>query len=209
MSVTTRRAAFEKGGYPNGREYWPSDELLEIAINAIAKCGNDTDACQHAIFRACRNDPALLRSLIAPWWRQATASIITEARDEVEARERRGELLTARERRAAIVIEAERKRELRREQAELEEQRRLQAEADAEYREWRDQWLATKARFFYIEDRPFWEVSTRNAREWQRRQEHRAKFLDLVLSGVPEDDRPIMHYRRPDEVDALWDQAYE
>jgi hypothetical protein len=28
-----------------------------------------------------------------------------------------------------------------------------------------------------------------------------------VISGVPDDGRPIDFYRRPDEIDALWKQA--
>jgi hypothetical protein len=33
------------------------------------------------------------------------------------------------------------------------------------------------------------------------------RFVDLLLSGVPLDDRPIGHYRRPEEINALWDKA--
>lgn len=201
------KAAFDKAGYP-GREEWPTDELLQVAINAMIRHADDTDACQNAIMRACRNDTALLRSLLAPWWRQATSSLIQEARRELRRRARDGEA-NAREKRAAKVLDLQHERERARENREREAALAEQGRLDRDYRDvYLKQWTQTKARDFRIDDQPFWEVSTRDARVWQRRHAHRATFLDLVLSGVPEDDRPIGHYRRPDEIDVLWDRAF-
>ena len=154
-----------------------------------------------------------LCQLLAPWWRQATASLITEVRRELRRRERESTLETATERKAAKVVHLVEQRELVREkrerEAELAEQARLNQLHHEEFLARIEAWKQTKAGSFTIEDKPFWEVSTREARAWQRRWHHRGLFLDLLLSGVPEDDRPIMHYRRPEEVDALWEQAYE
>lgn len=192
---------------------WPTEDLLQVAVRMMARHADDTEACQQAIFRACRNDPALLRSLIAPWWRQATASLISQARSELRRREREDTLETAAERKAAKVVHLVEQRELARERQEREEtlaeQARLNKQHYEEFLARIALWKQTKASSFEIEGKPFWEVSTRHAREWQRRWHHRGLFLELLLSGVPEDDRPIMHYRRPDEVDALWEQAYE
>lgn len=62
---------------------------------------------------------------------------------------------------------------------------------------------------FYIQvnHKPFWTVCVNEARGWIDRTEHEARFMELVISGVPDDGRPIEHYRRPDEIDALWKQA--
>lgn len=211
--MSQMRAAFEKAGYPNATESWPSDDLLQVAIRSMAKHADDTEACQHAIFRACRNDPALLRQLILPWWRQATGSLISETRRHLRRGEREDTLETSVERRAAKVVNLIEERELAREKREREEalaeQARLNKQHHEEFLARIAAWKQTKASSFMIEDRPFWEVSTREARVWQRRWHHRGLFLDLLLSGVPEDDKPIMHYRRPEEVDALWDRAYE
>jgi hypothetical protein len=209
---TTMKAAFEKAGYRDSREEWPSEDLLQVAVRAMLRHADDTDACQHSIMRACGNDPALLRQLLLPWWRQATASLISEARRELRHRERTSALETPIERRAAKVVNLIEERELARERQEREEalaeQARLNQSHHKEFLARIAVWKQTKASSFEIEGRPFWEVSTAEARTWQRRWHHRGLFLDLLLSGVPEDDRPIMHYRRPEEIDALWDQAF-
>src|SRR5580765_2209471 len=106
------KAAFEKAGYRDSTEEWPSDELIQVALNAMVRHADDTEATQHAIFRACRNDAALLRQLILPWWRQCTAQLINEARREIGRKERAGALETARERKAAKVISLVLEREL-------------------------------------------------------------------------------------------------
>jgi len=199
-------ALFEKAD-SRGREEWPSDDLLQIAITAMARHGNDTEAVQRSIFRACRNDATLLRQLLLPWWRQATASILAEARRNISWRERSGELETAQERRAAKVIALEAEREAAQLAKEREEELARQARADREYQRWRAEFMATQAREFRINGRYFWEVPTREARQWQQHQGHHVRFVELLLSGVPDDDRPIAHYRRPDEVDTLWEQA--
>jgi hypothetical protein len=207
------KSAFQKAGYQNSTEEWPSEELLDVAIRAMVRHADDGEATQHAIFRACRTDAALLRQLILPWWRQCTAQLINEARREIARKQREDALDTPMDRRAAkvvsLIIERDRK-EAEREAA--EEARRvsaLQARHDREFRERIEAWKLTKASSFLIDSRPFWEVSTLRARQAQRRSEHESRFLDLVLSGVPEDERPIAHYRRPEEINALWDQSFE
>lgn len=206
--TTNMKAAFERAGYHGAREQWPSDDLLQVAINAMVNHANDTDATQHAIFRACRNDTALLRQLLLPWWRQATSSLIHEARRALRDRAQAGEL-NARQRRAHKVITLADERELAREKREREEAGAEQARLDEEYRtNYLQQWRETKARNFMINDMPFWQVSTRDANTWQRRTGHEVRFVELLLSGVPIDDRPIGHYRRPNEVDTLWEQSF-
>lgn len=62
---------------------------------------------------------------------------------------------------------------------------------------------------FYIQvnHKPFWTVCVNEARGWIDRTEHEARFMELVISGVPDDGRPIEYYRRPEEIDALWKRA--
>jgi hypothetical protein len=139
----------------------------------------------------------LLRQLVLPWWRQCAAQLINEARRSIAREQREDALATSMDRRAAKVVSliAERDRVNKKHAAEFEA--RIAA------------WHRTKASSFTIDDRPFWEVSTFRARQARRRSEHESRFLDLVLSGVPEDDRPIGHYRGPSEIDALWVQSFE
>jgi hypothetical protein len=209
---TSMKALFEKAGYRDSTEAWPSDELIEAAINAMVRHADDTEATQHAIFRACRNDAALLRQLILPWWRQCTAQLIAEARREIGRKERSGTLETAQERRAAKVISLVHERELAKEAREREEELARVAALNEEHK--RDferriaAWRATKASNFTINERPFWQVSTFIARQWQIHHAQGARFVDLLLSGVPLDDRPIAHYRRPEEINKLWEQSF-
>lgn len=206
------RAQLEKAGFKDSTEAWPSDELLDVAIRAMIRHADDIEATQHAIFRACRNDAALLRQLILPWWRQCTAQLVHEARREIGRKERAGALETPQERRAGKVVSLIREREAQ--EAEWEHQEELarlarqKEENDRLLREQRDRWAATKASSFYVYDRPFWEVSTFRARQWQRHTAQGARFIDLVLSGVPEDDRPIGYYRRPEEINELWERSF-
>lgn len=208
--MSQMKAAFTKAGYRDSLEDWPSEELLQVAIKAMARHADDTDACQHSIMRACRNDAALLRSLVLPWWRQATASVITEARRQIMQRQRHEALATAVERKAAKVVSLIHARELAEEKKEREEELVRIAEQERWNREELNKWLRTKARELEIDDRPWWEVTPARARQWKLRQEHDSRFIGLVLEGLPDDDkRPISHYRRPEEINALWDQAFQ
>src|SRR5215469_14216311 len=98
------KAAFERAGYRGSTEEWPSDELLDVAIRAMVRHADDTEATQHAIMRACRNDATLLRQLMLPWWRQCTAQLVSAAQREIKRRQREEALDTAIERRAAKVV---------------------------------------------------------------------------------------------------------
>lgn len=208
--MSQMKAAFTKAGYRYSMEEWPSEDLLQVAVRAMAKHADDMDATQHAIMRACRSDATLLRQLLLPWWRQATASIITEARRQIQQRQRHEALKTAVERKAANVVALIERRELAAEKKEREEELARIAEQDRWNREELNKWLRTKARELEIDGRPWWQATPARARQWQRKQAHDARFIDLVLEGVPDDDkRPISHYRRADEVNALWDKAFE
>jgi hypothetical protein len=210
--MTGIKAAFEKAGYKNSTEEWPSEDLLDVAVRAMVRHADDGEATQHAIFRACRNDAALLRQLILPWWRQCTAQLINEARRSIARKQREDALETPMDRRAAKVVSLIMERDRKESQREAaEEAARVAALNKRHEREFKDRleaWNRTKASSFTIDDRPFWEVSTFRARQAQRRSEHESRFLDLVLAGVPEDDRPIGHYRRPEEINTLWDQSF-
>jgi hypothetical protein len=211
--MTQVKAALEKAGYKNSTEEWPSEDLLDVAIRAMVRHADDGEATQHAIFRACRNDAGLLRQLILPWWRQCTAQLINEARRSIARKQREDALATPMDRRAARVVSLIEERDRKESQREAAEEAArvaaLNKKHAAEFAAHIAAWHRTKASSFTIDDRPFWEVSTFRARQAQRRSAHESRFLDLVLFGVPEDDRPIGHYRRPAEIDALWVQSFE
>ncbi len=202
----------EKVENPKNREEWPSEDLLQVAINAMVRQADDGEATQRSIMRTCRNDAALLRQLILPWWRQCTAALIAEARRNIVAKERASALETSKERRAAkvvsLILEREAAEAKREREEELAHQAALNEQHNREFRAQMAEWRRTKASNFTIDDQPFWRVSTFTARQWQIRHEHGTRFVDLLLSGVPLDDRPIGHYRRPSEINELWDKAH-
>lgn len=210
-TTTTMKSAFTKAGYADSMEMWPSEELVEVAIKAMVNHANDTDATQHAIMRACRNDPALLRQLIIPWWRQCTAQLINEARRQIERKQRAETLETPLERRAGKVVslmqEHDAREAAREHKEEMARVARLDAENKAMIEAQTERWRQTRARNFTIDGQPFWQVSTFLAKQWQIRREQGTRFVDMLLSGVPLDDRPIGFYRRPEEVNALWDKS--
>lgn len=207
------KATFEKAGVREPILDWPSEELIEVAVKAMVTHANDTDAAQHAIMRACRNDPALLRNLILPWWRQCTARLLNEARSQIARKQRHEELETPLERRAGKVVllmdERDAKEAAREHKEEMARIARLDAENKAMIAAQVERWRQTRASNFTIDDKPFWQVSTFMAKQWQTRHEQGTRFVDLLLSGVPLDDRPIGFYRRPEEIDALWDKSRE
>jgi hypothetical protein len=62
---------------------------------------------------------------------------------------------------------------------------------------------------FYVQvnHKPFWTVTVNEARGWIDRTSQEARFMELVIAGVPDDGRPIEYYRRPEEIDDLWKRA--
>ena len=207
------KAAFEKAGVREPILDWPSEELVDVAVKAMVNHANDTEAAQHAIMRACRNDPALLRQLIIPWWRQCTAQLLNEARRQISRKQRHEELATPMERRAGKVVslmdERDAKEAAREHKEEMARIARLKAENDAMIAAQVKRWRQTKASSFSIDGQPFWQVSTFLAKQWQLRHEQGTRFVDMLLSGVPLDDRPIGFYRRPEEINALWDKSQD
>jgi hypothetical protein len=208
---TSMMAAFEKAGVREPILDWPSEELIEVAVKAMVNHANDTEAAQHAIMRACRNDPALLRNLILPWWRQCTAQLLHEARRQIARKQRHAELATPLERRAGKVVslmdEHDAREAAREHKAEMARIAKLDTENNAMIEAQTERWRQTRASNFTIDGRPFWQVSTFLAKQWQIRHEQGTRFVDLLLSGVPLDDRPIGYYRRPEEINALWEQS--
>jgi hypothetical protein len=210
---TSIKTAFTKAGYADSRETWPSEELLAVGVRAMVNHANDTEAAQHAIMRACSNDPALLRQLIIPLWRQCTAQLINEARRQIERKQRTEALETPLERRAGKVVSLMAEHDAREAAKEHREEQARIAKLDAENKAMIaaqiERWRQTRAGNFTINDKPFWQVSTFMAKQWQIRHEQGTRFVDLLLSGVPLDDRPIGHYRRPEEINALWERSLQ
>jgi hypothetical protein len=122
------------------------------------------------------------------------------------------------ERRAGIVanewLDRERKELEARRKAYEEEQRK---EREISYRRWcrqngyllddKGNAIIPAAFLTQINDKPFWEVTTNEARGWVERTEHSTRFIELVISGLPDDGRPIEYYRKPFEIETLWEQA--
>lgn len=207
--MTALADALHKAGLTGSLEHWPSEALRQVALNAMVRHADDMEATQYAIFRACRNDPALLRDLLLPWWRQATAMLINDARRNLRSAERKGNISTRKEKQALRVISAYEEKELAQQNKERELELARKAEEDRWNREELNKWLKTKAAQLSIDGVPWWQVTVSRGKAWVTKQTHDTKFMDLVLAGLPEDSRrPISYYRRPEEINDLWDQAY-
>ena len=124
-----------------------------------------------------------------------------------ERKQRTEALETPLERRAGKVVslmaEHDAREAAKEHRAEMARIAKLDAENKAMIAVQVERWRQTRAGNFAINDKPFWQVSTFMAKQWQIRHEQGTRFVDLLLSGVPLDDRPIGHYRRPEEINAL------
>ena len=146
-----------------------------------------------------------------------------KAEREEERREQEARLAAVKplERRAAPVakIWEERDRvELKRRQDAFEEEARKQR--DISYRAWCDRCgyvldengsavIPTPSAAFAVtvNGKPFWEVSSNEARAWATKTTREAWFIESVIEGLPNDGRPIEYYRKPDEIEALWERS--
>jgi len=205
--MTQMQDAFAKAGYGDAEE-WPSDRLRKIAQDAMIAHADNTLAAQRAIFEKCCPGNSLARALFLPWFREATAALLAEERRLLKAAQH--SMLNERQQSAFKVIALT---EQRAEAAAKEaRQRALEERARQEQERGRliDAWLQNKARNETIDGRHWWEVSPNRLRQFARRINHRSKFWQLVIERVPahDDIRPISHYMRPDEVNALWDEAW-
>jgi hypothetical protein len=182
-----------------------------------------TLATEDAIWAAVRRDRNLLEALVSPIKHGVLRDLLHQVR-----RERLGynpamgtgatmhipseehfsdEPDTPLKRRAQIVStnwDREHKGQLTRERdAEIARLTAYRAQRDA----WKYAWHTTAAAHLQINDKPFWTVCVNEVRGWIDRTGHEARFMELVISGVPDDGRPIGYYRKPEEIDALWQQA--
>ena len=206
------KEAFKKAGWHDPRNDWPSKEFLALAAGIMVKYAKNSSAAALALLRACGDDAALLKQLVEPVYDLAADRIFSEVRavnyrqSAVDDKRARGKQQpTHHVLAAAPIVELEREQEASRATKLREEREAAKAISLRNYQEWRD----TLAAEFTINGRRFWQVSVHEAREWQQSQGRRVKFVDLLLTGLPDDDRPISYYRRPDEVDGLWKQAQQ
>lgn len=200
--------ALARAGYQDAEE-WPSKALRTIVEQAMVKHASDSHAAQLAIFEACCPRNSLARALFLPWQRDATSAVIAEVRRLLKSVEHTSTLST-RQRRAAEIVKLDEERaeaaaQIARQRM-IEERGRAAQARQAQLNEW----LNNKARGEVIDGTPWWEVTPARLREFTRRTTHRAKFYGLVLEHVPSHDdmRPLSYYLRPQEVNALWEEAW-
>lgn len=209
------KAALEGAGISTAE-----DRLEEIALKAMVDNPGSLDATGNAIWTRVRKDRFLMDALLAPYQRQAISRLIDRVRDTLgynpatgygatqhipseQHHPLPGVVITPLKRRAQMVSTAWD----REHKALLKKNKEADIQQLNEYRERRYGWLQTEAAHVQINDKPFWTVCVNEARRWIDRTKHEARFMELVISGVPDDGRPIEHYRRPEEIDALWKQA--
>lgn len=214
--MTQLGAALKDAGVRSAR-----DRLEEIALKAMVDHAGSLYQAEEAIWERVRKDRILLDALLSPWREQAIQVLVgtvprrlgynpamgTGATMHIPSEEHHGDADTPLKKRAQMVSTAwDRKHK-----TELTKERDAEIARLNAWRDLRDirryGFQTTAAAHVQINEKPFWTVCVNEARGWIDRTEHEARFLELVIAGVPDDGRPIEHYRRPEEIDALWKQA--
>ena len=194
------------------------ERLEEVVLKAMVDHAGSMSATETAIWERVRRDRSLMEALIYPWKHRLMSDLLHQVRQDclgynpavgtgatihIPSEDHNRPADTPLKKRAQIVStgwDREHKGQLTRE-------RDAEIARLTEKRAWRDAWRATAAAHFVINDQPFWTVCVNEARGWIERTGHSTRFMELVISGVPDDGRPIEFYRRPEEIDDLWKQA--
>ena len=204
MAETALKEAFRRVGVKSAE-----DRLRDIALKAmVAHAGNMNTAVEQ-IWAEVQEDRHLTAELFKLDYRRAISGLIYRVRNAITSAENAGQLKRKVERQAAAVF-ADWKRE---EDAEEAADRKSQAEHEAkqklEYEAYLAKWRETKIGGIEISGMPIWQVSVGKARNWLATQKQRWRTVELLIEGLPNDGRPIEYYRKPDEVEALWQLAGE
>ncbi|MGD0110025.1 MAG: hypothetical protein ABSC06_39315 [Rhodopila sp.] len=194
------------------------DRLEEVVFKAMIDHAGSMYATEEAIWAAVRRDRNLLEAVVSPIKHRVMSDLIHQVRRErlgynpavgsgatihIPSEEHHGEADTPLKKRAQMVSTTWD----REHKGQLTKERDAEIARLTERRAWRDRWQATAAAHIQINDKPFWTVCVNEARGWIDRTAHEARFMELVIAGVPDDGRPIEYYRKPEEIDALWQQA--
>ena len=196
------------------------DRLRKVALKAMVEHPSSPERAENAIWEAVRKDRTLMDALLAKYRRRAISDLLDRSREYLGWRPAMGvrpeimHIPTAAHEKA-MNSPLERRAQMVSTEWDRGEKAELQRQKDAEIarldkirdQRMRDQWLYTAAAEMRVNARPFWQVSVNEARSWITSTKHEARFLELVVAGLPNDGRPIEYYRQPDEMNAVWERA--
>lgn len=200
--MSAMKEAFRRAGHTSSDE-----RLSEVALKAMVKHATDTEACIEAIWQTIRKDAALMATLFNAERRRAIGGLLNRVRNDIAYRQSNDELKTPTEKRAGLVVTEFRAKERREFLAIQRAEREQQSKADYEYQQHLAAWHATPIGNMEIGGTPIWQLTAGTVRGWLGAQQRKHRTVELLIEGLPEDDRPIEYYRKPEEVAALWKAA--
>lgn len=162
---------------------WP--KLKEIAVEALKINPRNWDGAKDAVYRAVRNDAALLWALFEPYRALAVQKLLSDAARELREA-------------AQAVQEMDRGPSARREP----EKERSRAGQQA---------VAAVARLslldtFKINSRPIGDCTPEEANGWASSRERDARFVRLLTANLPP-GQPIRKYRRAEDTQEIYERA--
>lgn len=196
---TTMKTAFKQAGIDSA-----ADRLDDIAVQAIKAYGDKSSKTVEEIWGSALKDPSLMTALCGPIKEQAIGILLYRLRGQIAKADDKTKITIGTQKKSAKATRemtfGARDREILIKEA--------KNKALAEDRDNADQreaaWKATQIGRLTIGGEPIWNVSAKTARAWDNATGKMLRCVKLLIAGLPDDDRPIGYYRRPDEVDALW-----
>lgn len=197
--MTAMKEALKKAGVQT-----IEDRLRDIILKAMIAHADNTSDTIDAVWKAAQKDMDVMIHLFATEKGRVIGWNIRKIRDDIERDQSNQGRNRPLDRRAAMVVNN--LRDLDRQQDEEDE--RCNRDSMAAYRAEQDalaeKWRATHVGLLMIGDRPVWEVTAGTAKVWLESQIRRWRTVELLIHGLPNDDKPISYYRKPEEVAALW-----
>lgn len=217
MTNTQMADAFNAAGYQT-----PADRLRSIGLKIIGQHGSNTFVARTTLLSAAQRDVTLLNELAKNSLMMMVTNYLNDLQRDIDrAREkelnaRHRELQIGHNSKASDQPVTHARDEVPRVLAAIpvvpkEEPEVVAARLKQQQIEKIDQeWQSTKGRSYTIDGTSFWNVSPGRANQWQRARHSEWKFIQLVLAGLPTEDfeHPISYYRRPHEINDLWERAH-
>lgn len=197
--MTAMKEALKKAGVQS-----IEDKLRDIILKAMIAHADNTSDTIDAVWSAAQKDMDLMIHLFVSEKGRVIGWNIRKIRDDIERDQTNKGRNRPLDRRAALVVNNLRDLDLRQD----EEDERRNRESMAAYRAEQDavaeKWRATHIGLLSVDGRPIWEITVGTARVWLESQIRRWRTVELLIEGLPNDDKPISYYRKPEEVHALW-----
>lgn len=164
------------------------ERLKEVALNAVRQSPRNWDGARDALFKAVRNDAALLWALFEPYRNQAAQAALTAAASEL----RREQMAREGQGRAGQRSNGDRQLDAR--PSIKPSDAGASAVAAAASRSILDT--------FRVNGRPLGDCTAREAAAWAKSYGAKARFVEAVVANLPPDD-PVRRWRTAEEAEAI------